>query len=101
MSILKHDIGEGLIDYYKDGELVGHDRGPNEQDDESIAELLNDTVINYEDSDEKKEQDALQWKQDRETEYAKKSPVEQIEMMADGTFNDWYAAIKLKYPKPP
>lgn len=39
------------------------------------------------------------WKQKRREEYETKTPYEQIEMMADGTFDAWYNSIKEKYPK--
>lgn len=46
------------------------------------------------------EHDSSQWSRDRKSEYLKKSTFEQIEMMADGTFDAWYSGIKSNIPKP-
>jgi hypothetical protein len=45
------------------------------------------------------EYNSLEWSRNRQKEYAKKSAVQQIEMMADGTFSDWYSGIKAANPK--
>jgi hypothetical protein len=39
------------------------------------------------------------WQELRREEYDQKSPYEQIEMMADGSFDSWYSGIKAKHPK--
>jgi len=101
MILIKHDVsnGNGQCDYLSGDEIVARNYGPNAETDSEIEARLSATIINYEDSDEKKAYDDLQWMRDRQAEYAKKTPVEQIEMMADGTFNAWYAKIKSDNPK--
>ena len=57
------------------------------------------TAINSKAKELETEFNSLEWSRNRQAEYAKKSPVEQIEMMDDGTFKAWYAGIKTANPK--
>ena len=43
--------------------------------------------------------DRRTWQQKRQSQYMQKTAYEQIEMMADGSFDTWYQGIKNTYPK--
>jgi hypothetical protein len=100
--IIRHDVsnGAGKFDYLTNNEIIARSYGPSSETEEEIESRLGDTIVSYADSDDKANYDASQWSRDRQNEYSKKSPYDQIEMMADGTFNAWYDGIKQTYPKP-
>lgn len=65
-----------------------------------IIDVSGYEIIKYEDTQFHADYEALEWSRNRQAAYLLKSPLEQIEMMADGTFNAWYSGIKATYPKP-
>ena len=77
MSIIKHDIGGGLIDYYKNGKLVGHDRGKNAETPEQIGARLGDDVITFTPNPVKELDEAIA------AEYNKTSELDQRQMIID------------------
>ena len=86
-NVLRDENTGEIKALYKDGELVTLTQSEEEAVIQEVARLEAEALANN-------------YKVQRLNEYLQKTPYDQLEMMADGTFDAWYAGIKAKYPKP-